>query len=260
MKCVEPQQLESLPGIPIGDNQTFEFRCHGELDCFNLCCRNLNLFLYPYDVLRLRRNLDVSADQFLETHTDMIMRPEGVFPDVLLRMADNEQKTCPFLTGQGCGVYADRPFSCRSFPMDQALEFNAQNGRGRFHHFLRPPQFCLGQHETTQWTLDLWWQDQRAAEHLKMTTRWAELQALFQRNPFGAEGFGGSRGKMALMATYNMDQFRLFVFGSSFLKRYRLKPAVVKKLRRSDKALLSFGMEWVKFFLWGIPTKTLRMR
>jgi hypothetical protein len=31
-------------------------------------------------------------------------------------------------------------------------------------------------------------------------------------------------------------------------------------VRRDDVALLQLGMEWVRFFLWGIPSKTFRKR
>jgi hypothetical protein len=65
---------------------------------------------------------------------------------------------------------------------------------------------------------------------------------------------------MAFMAVYNVDQFRDFVFQSSFLKRYKVKTAMLKKLKADDVDLLKFGFEWVKFFLWGIKSKHIRMR
>ncbi len=33
----------------------FKFSCHKELTCYNTCCRDVNIFLTPYDVLRMRR-------------------------------------------------------------------------------------------------------------------------------------------------------------------------------------------------------------
>jgi hypothetical protein len=65
---------------------------------------------------------------------------------------------------------------------------------------------------------------------------------------------------MAFMATYNIDRFRDFVFHSSFLKRYKVKAAVLKKLKADDEELLKFGFDWVKLFLWNIKTKKIRMR
>jgi hypothetical protein len=34
----------------------------------------------------------------------------------------------------------------------------------------------------------------------------------------------------------------------------------VKKIRKSDTALLSFGFDWIRLFLWGLPTKQMQPR
>jgi hypothetical protein len=107
-------------------------------------------------------------------------------------------------------------------------------------------------------TLSQWADDQEAVTHNRMTARWASVKALFQKDPWGAEGLNGSKGKMAFMAAYNIDRFRDFVFQSSFLKRYRVKNTVVKKLRASDRELLLFGFEWIRYFVWGIPSRQIR--
>ena len=78
MKSIDPQTIAQLPGKPLKKNDTFAFACHQDLACFNRCCRNLNLFLYPYDVIRLRKALNMDSEQFLDTHVDVVMR-EGNF-------------------------------------------------------------------------------------------------------------------------------------------------------------------------------------
>ncbi len=90
--------------------------------------------------------------------------------------------------------------------------------------------------------------------------RWAKVKRLFQDNPWGLEGPEGSKAKMAFMAAYNVDRFRGFIFQSSFLKRYKVKSALLKKLKIDDVQLLKFGFEWVKFFIWGIKSKNIRLR
>jgi hypothetical protein len=87
MRYVDPQTLERLPGTRLEENDTFHFRCHPGVGCFNRCCRNLNLFLYPYDVLRLKKRLGISSDLFLERHVDVVLRDSSHFPEVLLRMS-----------------------------------------------------------------------------------------------------------------------------------------------------------------------------
>jgi Fe-S-cluster containining protein len=228
--------------------------------CFNLCCRNLNLFLYPYDVIRLKNNLGLSSDQFLDQYVDVVLRDSSAFPEVLLRMADNNEKTCPFVIESGCSVYPDRPDTCRTFPVEQGLVFDGQNNQSRLIQIFRPPDFCLGQHERKIWTSQTWAQDQNAVFHNRMTAQWADLKRLFQVNPWGKEGWESPQAKMAFMATYNIDRFRDFVFTSSFLKRYKLKSERVKKIRADDVELLKLGFDWVRLFVWGIKNPRIRMR
>ena len=258
MKSINPEEMSRLPGIPLKRTDTFNFRCHRDLSCFNQCCRNLNLFLYPYDVLRLRKGLSMDSDRFLEAHVDVVLREGNHFPDVLLRMTDNESRTCPFLSNAGCTVYPNRPDTCRTFPVEHGILFKDRPGASETVSFFRPPDFCQGQHENQALTLSQWADDQEAGTYNQMTARWASIKALFQNDPWGPEGLNGAKGKMAFMAAYNIDRFRDFVFQSSFLKRYRVKKTLVKKLRASDRELLLFGFEWIRYFVWGIPSKRIR--
>jgi Fe-S-cluster containining protein len=260
MKSIDIDKLKELPGRRIEAGDTFSFRCYPGIGCYNRCCRNLNLFLYPYDVLRLKNALGISSDEFLDHYVDVVLRSGNFFPEVLLRMSESKEKTCPFLVDVGCTVYADRPDTCRTFPIEQGVLYDAVRKKDTALHFFRPPNFCLGQHEDQQWTVTTWSGDQDAERHHKMTIRWAELKRLFQTDPWGAEGPEGPRAKMAFMVTYNIDRFREFVFNSSFLKRYKVKSAVLKKIKNDDDELLRFGFDWIKFYLWGIRTKKIRPR
>ncbi len=260
MKIVTPRKIDQLPGRRLAPDDTFSFQCHAGLACFNQCCHNLNLFLYPYDVLRLKKSLGITADQFIETHVDIVLRPDQHFPEVLLRMVSDGDRPCPFLTARGCSVYPDRPDTCRTFPIEQGVLFDNRTRRVEPVFFYRPPDFCRGQREDRTWTIATWAQNQEAESYHRMTRRWAGIRRLFQSNPWGNEGPEGPRAKMAFMATYNMDRFRSFVFESTFFKRYRVKAPIRKKIRSHDEALLLFGFDWIRLFLWGLPSKTIRHR
>ena len=125
MKNVDIDEIDKLPGRRIKEGETFCFRCHPEVSCFNRCCRNLNLFLYPFDVVRLKQCLGITSNVFLDEYVDVVLRPSNFFPEVLLRMAPTPEKTCPFLTDTGCSVYADRPDTCRIFPIEQGMLYDA---------------------------------------------------------------------------------------------------------------------------------------
>jgi Fe-S-cluster containining protein len=209
-------------------------------------------------VIRLKASLGISSDEFLEKYVDVVLRSGNFFPDVLLRMAENREMVCPFLSESGCIVYTDRPDACRSFPVEQGLIFDEKKKSMHLIHFYRPPDFCMGQHETKTWTPKTWEKDQQAEYYHHMTAQWAKLKGLFHTNPWKDEGPEGKRAKMAFMAIYNVDRFRSFIFDSSFLSRYKLKASMIKKIERSDTELLKLGFEWVKFFLWGIASDNIR--
>lgn len=260
MKYVETDDPTNARGQLLNEEDRFCFRCHPGISCFNRCCRNLNLFLYPYDVIRLKNNLGITSEQFIDRYTDVVVRPGSHFPDVLLKMADNAEKTCPFLSPEGCRVYADRPQTCRAFPVEHGLYFDAERNRTRLVYFFRPPDFCKGRNETTSWTQKTWEADQNASFYNQITVEWAEVLRLFADDPWGGEGPTGRRGKMAFMAAYNIDAFRDFVLHSSFLKRYNVKSAVRLKLKNDDVALLRLGMAWIKLFLFGVQSSEVSVR
>ena len=260
MKIIDIEHIGQLPGIKLAADTTFSFRCYPGIECFNRCCRNLNLYLYPYDVIRLKNGLNISSDQFLDRHTDIILRDIDCFPEVLLRMSNNREKTCPFLTEAGCSVYPDRPDTCRTFPVEQGVLFHAETQATELVHYYRPPDFCLGQQEKKKWTVQSWVKDQDADLYNKMTLRWSELKRLFQTNPWGSHGSKSPKAKMAFMATYNIDQFRDFIFKSTFLKRYKVKSNRLKKIKIDDVELMMFGFDWVKFTIWGIKPTYFRLR
>jgi hypothetical protein len=259
MKSVEIKNSDQLPGKKLSENSIFSFRCYPEISCFNQCCRNLNLFLYPYDVIRLKINLGISSDEFLDKHVDVVLRPGNFFPDVVLRMDEKREMVCPFLSDSGCRVYPDRPDACRTFPVEQGMIIDPKKKETRLVHYFRPPDFCKGQYETQLWTPKSWEKDQEAENYHKMTAQWAKLKGLFQNNPWGNEGPDGQKARMAFMATYNMDAFRNFIFTSTFLKRYKVKSTIVKKIKTNDTDLLKLGFDWVKFFIWAIPSENIRL-
>jgi len=127
--------LDKIAGKRLERNDAFSFQCHPELSCFNKCCRNLNLFLYPYDVIRLKNRLGITSDKFIDRHSDIIMRDSSFFPEVLLRMSQNEERTCPFLSESGCLVYPDRPDACRTFPIEQGVINDAKTKKTNLIHF-----------------------------------------------------------------------------------------------------------------------------
>lgn len=260
MKYIDLEGQNGVLETRLEEGEVFSFRCHEGLGCFTKCCRNLNLFLYPYDVLRLKKRLNMSSGEFMEKYADVVLRESNYFPDVLLKMADNDEKTCQFLNHAGCTVYPDRPDTCRTFPLEQGILFEGEGGKTKDIYFFKPPDFCLGRYESQEWTISGWAEDQGAAFYHRMTAQWAEAKAMFHTDPWGEEGPYGPRAKMAFMATYNLDEFRKFVLHSTFLKRYEVKSDVFRKIKSDDVSLMRLGLVWVRLFVWGIEHPWLRPR
>ncbi len=260
MKYVEIENPAAVPGKLLAPGESFSFACHPGVSCFNQCCRNLRLFLYPYDIIRLKKGLGIGTGDIIDRHTDLVLRDNTYFPSVLLRMADNEERTCPFLSDEGCSVYPDRPQTCRAFPVEQGLYFKDENTPPEMLHYFRPPDFCMGQYESPRWTTASWEADQNAVYYNRMTLEWADILRLFHTDPFGGAGPYSGKGKMAFMAAYNMDAFRDFVLNSSFLRRYAVAPKLRMKIKTDDVALLRLGFSWIRLFVFGLSTGDITVR
>ena len=70
-------------------------------------------------MLRLKRAAGMESSDFLEQHTLCPQVCDQKFPVVILKM-EEEDKRCPFISEKGCGVYNDRPWACRMYPLGAA--------------------------------------------------------------------------------------------------------------------------------------------
>ncbi len=75
----------------------FKFRCHKEIACFTQCCSDIKIVLTPYDILRMKKRLNMTSGDFLLKYTlPETLEPTGL-PVVTLKMLKNENKSCPFV-------------------------------------------------------------------------------------------------------------------------------------------------------------------
>jgi Fe-S-cluster containining protein len=241
----------------LGPGDTFRFGCHPGVSCFNTCCADVNIFLSPYDVLRLRKRLGISSTDFLEKYTLLPLQRNMTTPAVLLRMNDDETKSCPFLTEQGCGVYSDRPWPCRMYPVGLATSRDTPDGfRGERFYFLLQEEGCMGFQESREWTVQEWLDDQKVDEF----DEWGEAYKELSLHRFFEDGgeLTPDRMEMFYNSTYDLDKFRAFVFQSTLLERFDVDDDFIHEMQTSDEALLRFGFWWVRFALFGEQTMRIR--
>jgi Fe-S-cluster containining protein len=238
----------------LGPDDRFRFGCHPGVSCFNKCCSDVNIFLSPYDVLRLKRRLGITSGEFLTRYTFLPVNKEMKTPAVMLKMQDDEQKTCPFLGDGGCTVYSDRPWPCRMYPLGMAAQKDTPDGwRGERFYFLLRESGCMGYDEAQrEWTVREWLDDQGIDEY----DEWGEGFKELALHPFFEDGGVLSPKKMHMFFTacYDLDGFRDFVFSSTLLQRFDVDEDFVEEMRYSDEALLRFAFLWLRFALFGDET------
>jgi uncharacterized protein len=245
-------RLSKLPqgrGPALRETDAFKFECHPGVSCFTRCCRDTDMYLYPYDIIRLKTRLGISSDLFLEKHTTAYIRDNPYFPNVMLKMSEKEDKACPFLSDEGCAVYEDRPFSCRAYPMERAVARFGEMGKREICYFIARHDYCLGHREEKEWTISSWMANQALTEFNAMNDEWVDIETLFRSNPWGERGLESPAIKMAFMACFNVDKLRNFVFGTSFMSRFDIPPERIEKIQTDDVAMMLFGFDWVRFFL-----------
>ena len=227
------------------------FDCHPGVPCFTRCCKDADMYLYPYDIIRMKNRLGIPSDQFLREYVNQAIRDNPYFPSLMLKMSDDEEKTCPFLSDKGCTIYEDRPFSCRAYPLERAVARSGDESGRKVLYFLMRHDHCLGHKESREWTVAEWIQDQRIEEYNEMNDLWVDIDSIFRSNPWGSQGINSPALKMAFMACFNVDEFKKFIFESTFLSRFALPGERIQRLRVSDVELMKLGFEWTMFFLTG---------
>ena len=233
--------------VPLG-NESFTFSCHPGVACYMSCCRNVDMYLFPFDIIRLKNCLGISSEQFLRDHTRLGQGSHPFFPAVMLRLEEGTN-SCPFLGEKGCSVYHDRPSSCRTYPLERAVDRDPEARGEREFYFLTDHSYCLGHKEEKTFTVKEWIRNQKIYDYNLMNDLWAEVDTLFSTNPWKGEGAGGPKQQLAFMVCYNIDGFRKFFDENGLIGQYRVPKDWKQRIKKEDSELLKFGFEWLKLML-----------
>lgn len=241
----------------LSEEDVISFRCGDDLACFNNCCADVNIFLTPYDVLRLRRALKKRSAPFLKEHTIIPFDKNQSLPVPLLMMNESERKECPFVdTEKGCTVYVNRPWPCRMYPMGAASPNEEMEKSESKFYFLLQEDFCLGLKEDRKLTVKEWLEDQGIPPY----EEFGELFKNLTLHPSFSTGFTPTAQQIDMYwtAMYDLDKFRRFIFESTFLDRFEFTPDDIEQLKTDEEALLRFGFRWLDmafFKVDSIPVK-----
>ncbi|MGB9903801.1 MAG: YkgJ family cysteine cluster protein [Desulfotomaculales bacterium] len=214
----------------------FKFECRPGVPCFNTCCQKINIFLTPFDVLRMKKSLRMTSDEFLKEYTVALIAEKTGLPVVLLKM-DRETGRCPFVSDAGCRIYADRPWSCRMYPLNQQ-----ENGE---YGLAADQTRCAGLSEEREWGVYEWLEDQGITVYDAIEKDFAQIGARLATTGYKIEN--PKIRDMYYTACYNLDKFRRFVFESSFLKVFDIDPETIREIQEDEVELLKFGFRWALF-------------
>jgi Fe-S-cluster containining protein len=242
-------KMSSIEPVRLSLDSRFRFKCHSGVKCFTKCCRGINIILTPYDIIRLKRRLQLSSEAFLAVYTSPQLLEKTDLPVVTLKLMDDDMQSCPFVTDSGCIIYEDRPTTCRYYPLGVAsLSHKEGADDDGFYFFVNEPH-CLGFEEDKEWTIREWRKDQGVDIHDEINSGWTDLVVRKRSFPANIKLTEESK-KMFFLVSYNIDTFRQFVFESSFLDRYNIDAKTLKKIKEDEIALLEFGLKWLKDVLF----------
>ena len=237
-----------IPPVQLGYDSKFNFKCHKGIKCFTDCCRGIDIMLTPYDILIMSTGLELSSEEFLAIYTEPKMLEKAELPIVKLKLLTDERKSCPFVDDkEGCTVYDKRPTTCRYYPLGVgALSYASDADKKNDEFFFTiKEKHCFGFEEEKEWTVREWRDDQGIEIREELDNQWMDLIVRKKSVPSSLKLTEKSR-ELFFMVCYNLAAFKRFVFESSFLDRYEIKPSKIEEIKKDDTKLLQFGFEWLK--------------
>ena len=153
---VQPHQLRV--------DDTFQFHCHPGISCFNACCRNIDIQLTPYDILRLKTRMSLDSKDFVARYTMPFEMDHHGVPGLKLSTKRGSTE-CVFLTEQGCSVYEDRPAACRYYALGSMGVRKKDSSVVADVYFVVKEEHCKGHLEPKRQTVREYRQEQGVDEY-----------------------------------------------------------------------------------------------
>jgi len=247
------------PVLPqtFGEDRTIRFRCHRGVACWNACCSNIDISLTPYDILRLKRHLEIPSTEFLERYTVPYEMEKDGIAGVKLKPVD-AGTACRFMVPEGCSVYADRPTACRYYPVALLSMRRQDEATDRDSYALVKEPHCLGHDEPREITVADYRREQGLPEYDELARGWRQL--ILKKKSSGPTIGKPSKRSLQLffMACYDADRFRAFVASDGFAELFDIPADEMRKVLTDDTELMLFGFRFLRQTLFGEVTIPVR--
>ena len=235
----------------------FQFNCHKGIACFNACCKNIDITLTPYDILRLKQRLGMDSKEFVARHTIPFEMDFHGLPG--LKMVTKPGTTeCTFLTEEGCSVYENRPAACRYYALGSMGVRKKGSADIEDIYFVVKESHCLGHNESQKQTVGEYRTSQGIEKYDDMNRDWRAL--IIKKRSSGPTIGKPSERSLQLfdMCSYDMDSFREFIQTEGFQGVFDLSKQEMRDLLGDEERLLQFSFRFLKQVLFGensIPIK-----
>jgi Fe-S-cluster containining protein len=246
-----PFKTDVVPST-LGPEAEIQFRCHKGISCFNACCRQADITLTPYDVIRLKQRFGVTSGEFLKQYTVPFEMDADKVPGVKMR-TDNDG-ACVFMTEEGCSVYEDRPTSCRYYPLGHLAMRHKDSSEDEASYVLIRESHCKGHEEDRSIQVKDYLVEQDIPMYREMNREWLQLM-LKKKSAGPAVGRPPEESlQLYFMMCFDNDRARRFVLSEGFKKAYELDESTYETLEKDDVALMKFGFRLMRQVLFGERT------
>jgi len=251
-----------IPNSPVIPNQlpgdaVIQFRCHKDIDCFNACCKNIDIMLTPYDILRLKQRLGITSTEFLRLYTEPFEFGKNSVAGVKYKPREGTTE-CQFVTDEGCSVYEDRPTACRYYPVGLLSTRRQDENFDRASYALVREDHCHGHFEDRKLTIDEYRKEQGLEEYDEHGRAWRQLILKVKSAGPAIGNMSKTSLRFFFMACYDLDRFREFVRSTGFSTTYDIDDATRDELLTDDMALLRFGDRMIRQIMYGEETIALK--
>jgi len=258
-KLIDGSPIPDTPVLPnqLAGDAVIQFRCHKDIDCFNACCKNIDIMLTPYDILRLKKRLGITSTEFLREYTEPFEFGRGSVGGVKYKPKEGTNE-CQFVTEEGCSVYEDRPTACRYYPVGLLSTRRQDENFDRASYALVQEDHCHGHFEDRKLTIDEYREEQGLEDYDEHGRAWRQLILKVKSAGPAIGNMSKTSLKFFFMACYDMDRFREFVKSAGFATTYDIDQATMDEMLADDMALLRFGDRMIRQIMYGEETIALK--
>ena len=243
--------------VELRDDSTFQFRCHPGIACFNACCKDIDITLTPYDIVRLKRHFGMTSKELVAEYTVPFEMDSDGMPGLKLRTKPGTTE-CALLGARGCTVYDDRPVACRYYALGNMGVRRKDERQVEDIYFVVKESHCLGHEERHQQTIAEYRAEQGIEHYDEMNRAWRDI-VLKKRSSGPTVGTPSPRSLQLFdMCSYDLDSFRAFIRSDGFRDVFDADDAMLEALARDEDKLLAFSMRFLNQVLFGAQTIPIR--